>query len=128
MKSLSPNFFVRNMDETMKFYSVLGFRISMKVPDDGEIIWCMMTNGNVSVMFQTFDSLGNELPQISRNDGGSLLLYVQAYKIRDFYEKIRNKVTVIKEPEVTFYGATEFTILDNNNYLLTFAEDEQSDK
>jgi hypothetical protein len=24
----------------------------------------------------------------------------------------------------TFYGATEFSILDNNNYVLTFAEDE----
>lgn len=100
----------------------------MKVPDDGEIIWCMMTNGKVSVMFQTFDSLGKELPQISRNNGGSLLLYFQVEQIMAFYKQIRDNVTVIKEPEVKFYGATEFTILDNNNYLLTFAEDEQSDK
>jgi hypothetical protein len=33
-------------------------------------------------------------------------------------------VNVIKELEKTFYGATEFSIEDNNGYLLTFAEDE----
>ncbi len=124
MKSLSPNFFVENMTETIAFYSLLGFEITMKVPDEGDLVWCMMTNGNVNVMFQSFESLGNELPQISRNCGGSLLIYIQVEKIRDFYEKIKEKVTIVKEPEVTFYGATEFTILDNNNYLLTFAEDE----
>jgi hypothetical protein len=37
---------------------------------------------------------------------------------------MKDKVKVVKELEITFYGATEFTILDNNGYLLTFAEDE----
>jgi len=32
----------------------------------------MMTCGNVNFMFQTFESLGSELPAISRQDGGSL--------------------------------------------------------
>jgi len=31
----------------------------------------------------------------------------------------------IKGLEKTFYGATEFSIEDNNGYLLTFAEDEK---
>ena len=29
--------------------------------------------------------------------------------------------------EKTFYGATEFSIIDNNDYLLTFAEQESRD-
>jgi uncharacterized glyoxalase superfamily protein PhnB len=44
--------------------------------------------------------------------------------IRAFFEKINDKVTVLHGLEKTFYGATEFSIKDNNNYMLTFAEDE----
>ena len=83
-----------------------------------------MMNGNVTFMFQTFASLGEELPQISRQNGASQLLYIKLTKIREFFELIKDKVTVLKGLETTFYGATEFSILDNNNYVLTFAEDE----
>jgi len=75
-------------------------------------------------MFQTFASLGEELPAISRKSGGSLLFYIKLKKIREFFELIKEKITVLKGLETTFYGATEFSILDNNNYVLTFAEDE----
>lgn len=125
MDSLSPNIFVRDMDETIAFYKTIGFSPVVTVPETGnEFIWAMMTNGNVTMMFQTFASLGDELPEISRQPGGSLLLYINVKGIREFFELIKDKVKVLKGLDVTFYGATEFSILDNNNYVLTFAEDE----
>jgi uncharacterized glyoxalase superfamily protein PhnB len=125
MESLTPNIFVNNITETIEFYKSIGFQLIMSVPETGsEFDWAMMMNGNVTLMFQTFASLGNELPTISRQNGGSLLLYIKLAKIREFFELIKDKVEVVKPIEKTFYGATEFSILDNNNYLLTFAEDE----
>ena len=97
----------------------------MTVPEEGDFVWVMMSCGNVSFMFQTFDSLGSELPSISREDGGSLLLYIQTKEVRGFHDKIKDKVNVIKGLEKTFYGATEFSIIDNNGYILTFAENEK---
>lgn len=123
MESLSPNIFVKDIDETIAFYKHLGFQLIASVPDDGSnLVWAMMMNGNVTIMFQTYESLGNELPEISRKDGGSLLLYIKLARIIDFFESVKDKVTVLKGLEKTFYGATEFSILDNNNYVLTFAE------
>jgi uncharacterized glyoxalase superfamily protein PhnB len=124
MNSLSPNFFVKDIDETINFYKNLGFKVAMTVPEEGEFVWVMMTCGNVSFMFQTFDSLGSELPEISRHNGGSLLLYIQIKEIRQFHDEIKDKVTIIKGLEKTFYGATEFSVLDNNGYILTFAENQ----
>jgi uncharacterized glyoxalase superfamily protein PhnB len=125
MDSLSPNLFVKNMNETIDFYNSIGFQTVMTVPPTGaQFDWVMMANGQVIFMFQTFSSLGDELPAISRQNGGSLLFYMKLKKIREFFEKIKDKVTVLKGIEKTFYGATEFSILDNNNYVLTFAEDE----
>ncbi len=125
MQSISPNIFVTNIEQTIGFYQQLGFNVVMTVPEKGDFIWVMMTCGKVTFMFQTFESLGSDLPIISRQDGGSLLLYIQTTEIRKFFDQIKDNVKVIKEPEKTFYGATEFSIEDNNGYLLTFAEDEE---
>lgn len=125
MESLSPNIFVKDIAATIAFYKQLGFEVTMSVPDTGnELVWAMLANGNVIIMFQTYESLANELPEISRQDGGSLLLYISLKDITAFYDSLKDKVKVLKGLEKTFYGATEFSILDNNNYVLTFAEHE----
>lgn len=125
MESLSPNIFVADVNKTIEFYTNLGFDLAMSVPEVGpDFVWAMMVKGNVTMMFQTMESLGEELPAIKRTDGGSLLLYIKLSGIRAFFEDIKDKVTVLKGLEKTFYGATEFSIVDNNNYVLTFAEDE----
>jgi uncharacterized glyoxalase superfamily protein PhnB len=125
MKSISPNIFVSDIKQTIDFYRQLGFDVAMTVPEQGDAFFALMTCGNVTFLFQTFESLGNELPVISKQNGGSLLLYIKTNEIRKFFDQIKDKVKVVKGLEKTFYGATEFSIEDNNGYLLTFAEDEK---
>jgi uncharacterized glyoxalase superfamily protein PhnB len=126
MESLSPNLFVKDIRATIEFYKGLGFNLVMSVPaeSDDNLVWAMVTSGNVTFMFQTFQSIGDTLPMISRQDGGSLLFYIRIKSIRTFFESIKDKVNVVHGLQKTFYGATEFSITDPNNYLLTFAEDE----
>jgi uncharacterized glyoxalase superfamily protein PhnB len=112
------------MNATIAFYKQLGFETIMTVPEKGDYDWAMMVNQGVTFMFQTFQSLGDVLPKIKRNDGGSLLFYIRLKGIRAFHDKIKGKTKVIVELNKTFYGATEFSIVDNNGYVLTFAEDE----
>ncbi len=124
MESVSPNIFVSDINSTIDFYSRLGFKLIATVPETGDLVFAMMMCGKVTFMFQTFESLAGELPLISRQPGGSLLFYIQIKGIRSFYEQIKDQVTIVKGLEKTFYGATEFSIQDNNQYILTFAEDE----
>ena len=125
MESISPNIFVRDMNQTIEFYKILGFELIMNVPEQAPFDWTMMKNENVNFMFQTFASIGDTLPDISRNNGGSLLLYIQIKNIRNFFERVKDKVPIVSPLEKAFYGATEFSLKDNNGYVLTFAEDEQ---
>jgi uncharacterized glyoxalase superfamily protein PhnB len=124
MESLAPNIFVKDMNATVAFYKQLGFENIMTVPEKGDYDWVMMMKGQVTFMFQTFKSLGDVLPEINRKDGGSLLFYIRLKGVRAFHDKIKDKTKVIVELNKTFYGATEFSIVDNNGYVLTFAEDE----
>ena len=65
----------------------------MSVPESGDdLVWAMMVNGSVTFMFQTYASLADELPEISRNNGGSLLLYIDVKNIREFFELIKDQV------------------------------------
>ena len=125
MESLSPNIFVSDMNATIEFYKILGFSVTMTVPEQGDLVWAMMTCGSVSFMFQTFASLGDTLPDIHRHNGGSLLFYIKQKNLRTFFDSVKEKVTVLQGLEKTFYGATEFSVRDINGYILTFAEDEQ---
>jgi uncharacterized glyoxalase superfamily protein PhnB len=124
MESLAPNIFVNDMNATIAFYRQLGFETVMAVPEKGNYDWAMMMKEGVSIMFQTFASLGELLPEIKRTDGGSLLFYIKLKGIRAFHDKIKDKIKVVVTLNKTFYGATEFSIVDNNGYVLTFAEDE----
>ncbi|HEY0059010.1 MAG TPA: VOC family protein [Flavisolibacter sp.] len=123
MKSISPNIFVNDLQATINFYTKLGFTVTDEVTiSEGEKVFALMTNGGVTFMFQTFASIENKHPMVSRADGGSLLLYISVDNIRQYYDYVKEHVTVLTGLEKTFYGATEFSLCDNNNYLLTFAE------
>jgi uncharacterized glyoxalase superfamily protein PhnB len=124
MESVSPNIYVSDINATVEFYKILGFAVVTTVPETGDPVFVMMSCGDTIFMFQTFASIENTLPVVRRTDGGSLLLYIKLKGIRKFYEKIKDKVKVLNGLEKTFYGATEFSIEDNNHYMLTFAEDE----
>ncbi len=123
MKSISPNIFVKDIQATINFYTQLDFTVSDEViTAEGEKVFALMTNGSVIFMFQTFSSIEGKHPMVSRSDGGSLLMYISVDNIRQYYDAIKERVTLLTGLEKTFYGATEFSLCDNNNYLLTFAE------
>jgi uncharacterized glyoxalase superfamily protein PhnB len=125
MESLTPNIFVRDIDAAVAFYELIGFSKIMTVPDAPPFVWVMLKCGAVTMMLQSMESLGSDLPEIDRaRSGGGLLFYINVKAIHDFFESIREKVTVVKGLEKTFYGATEFTIADPDGFLLTFAEHE----
>lgn len=116
---------MHDIDSTLAFYNQLGFDLAdaVKTPE-GEFVWVKVVNADVTIMFQTFSSLGDTQPMVNRSPGGSLLLYISVQGIRAYHEQIRNVISAATDLEKTFYGATEFSVVDNNQYLLVFAEHE----
>jgi hypothetical protein len=122
MESLTPNIYVQNVADTLAFYQLLGFTPVVTVPENSsDPVWAMVQNGSVNLMFESFSNIEGKLPEISREPGGSLLLYIKVKDIKGLLESIKDKVTVL-HGLTTFYGATEFSIKDLNNYVITFAE------
>lgn len=73
MKKLSPNLMVKDVKETIGFYkNNLGFKLVMavpetqdgiltEIPEDKKIVYALVKNGNVELMFQAEESLKEDI-------------------------------------------------------------------
>lgn len=124
LKKLTPNLMVENVNRTVEFYrDVLGFEVTATVPEDGIFGWANTRNGAVEIMFQARLSLEEEIPLLKdRPVGASLSFYIDAGdQVTTLYEQLKDKVQLAQDLHTTFYGATEFAIVDCNGYILAFA-------
>ncbi len=97
--------------------------VKMGEVNNSILTWAMIKNENVEIMLQREDSLIEELSEFKgMKIGGTFTLYINIQNVKSFYEKIKNKVEVVKEMYKTFYGADEFVIKDLNGYIIYFAK------
>ncbi len=131
---ITANLMVGNVNEVLDFYEkVLGFSLVMGVPEDSQQIvtardsdtplgFAIIKRDEVELMLQSQKSLAGELPEFRKRPvGGAVTLYVQVANARELYERIKGRVTILKDLHTTFYGAEEFYLRDDNGFVLTFA-------
>jgi lactoylglutathione lyase len=127
LKKLTPNLMVEDVAETIAFYrDVLGFTLLATVPPEGDSFgWASMQRDNVTLMFQSRDSIAHDLPALdfaSIPVGASQTFYIEVADIDSIYAAIKDRVDVIAELHTTFYDTREFYFRDCNGYILSFSE------
>ncbi|MBN1300773.1 MAG: VOC family protein [Melioribacteraceae bacterium] len=124
MKSISPNLMVYNVNDTIEYYKqYFNFELIKTVPEDKNFQWAMMRNGNVTIMFQSCDSLKNELPHFEDFEpGGTFTLFIIGENIKKLYNNLKDDIEIVSDLKETFYDMIEFTFRDLNGYLITLAE------
>ncbi|HEX2865537.1 MAG TPA: VOC family protein [Ignavibacteriales bacterium] len=124
-KKLTPNLMVNDVNETIKFYhDNLGFGADVTIPDTGKYNFAILSNGNVELMVQKRESFSQDL-NVAKDAqiGGTFSLFFEVNDIVPLYEKATSAgLQMVRELHQTFYGTREFTIRDNNGYILTFSE------
>jgi len=129
LNSLTPNLMVNDVEETVEYYTdVLGFTLLMTVPETGKLDWAMVKRNDVVLMFQTKKSLTSDLPRMAgEKPGGGTTFYIKVDRITEIHEELfNNEVEIISELESTFYNTIEFSVVDVNGYVLTFAEEQEN--
>jgi len=128
-QSLTPNLMVEDVSKTLNYYEkILGFTTLRTIPEKGGVLdWGMMKRNDVVMMFQSRKSLADDLPAMQgRKPGGGMTLYIKMEGVPDLYNDLQDKVEIVADLEDTFYGTTEFSIIDLNGYVVTFAEDKEA--
>ena len=131
--NVTPNLAVKNVRESIEFYTQLGFSLRIAITDKKELhqaldaashyIYAQVTIGDLEIMLQSKESVMEDLPFLKNLSlTSSINLFCEVAGIEAFFASLKNKVEIVKPLNITWYGMQEFYIRDNNGYLIGFAE------
>jgi uncharacterized glyoxalase superfamily protein PhnB len=123
MKKLTPVLFVDAIEPSLAFWvDRLGFTKAVEVPHGDRLGFVILTHGPVELMFQTWDSVADDVAAIAalpRGTSSSIYLDV------DDFEGTRKKLEgcdIVVPVRKTFYGATEIGVREPGGHIALFAE------
>jgi len=132
LKSVTANIIVSDVARTVDWYrDVLGFDFTIGVIAGTEdsvfeatgqpLGFAMLERDEVELMFQSHESLLDDLPGTTLGSGDALTLYIDVDDVDELYAEVSQKVEMAVDLRDTFYGAREFHVRDCNGLLVGFA-------
>jgi len=124
LKRITPNLMVEDVEGSAGFYKrVLGFDVVTAFPDTGKMDFAIVSLDNLDIMLQRKGNLIEEINEFQNTPiGGSFTIHFDVKDILMIYEKAVMSARIIQELHQTSYGTKEFSMKDNNGYILTFSE------
>jgi uncharacterized glyoxalase superfamily protein PhnB len=123
VKKITPVLFVKDIEPVLPFWvDALGFSKTIEVPHGDKLGFVALQKGNTEVMYQSYASLGEDLPLIAEaSKKGPTFLYIEVDNLDAVLAALKN--TKIVQPERTaFYGMREVGYQDPAGHFITFAQ------
>jgi catechol 2,3-dioxygenase-like lactoylglutathione lyase family enzyme len=118
LKKLTPNIVVADIEKSLAFYrDVLGFAVTMSVPDSAPYVFVGLQSGPVEVFINAVEVMPEKV-----SFGNSMSLFVEVADIKGLHEALRAQVPIAIPLEKKFYGMTEFAIHDPDGHMIIFAQ------
>lgn len=124
LTDLTPNLITNDIDRSLTFYrNILGFEVISTVPEEPPLLFVWLKRDDVSVFINDAKAVHEETPVGSLVVGQSgVALFIHMERIAEWWEEIRTKTRVVMPLKNQWYGQTEFSIVDPDGYVITFAE------
>jgi len=120
LRKVTPVLLTENVKACVMFWSEFGLKATMTVPDENELMFAIVTNGEVELMYQTFESaLADNASAVEGINRAIIYIEVDAL---DPILQLAAKYEVVKPEHTTAYGAREIYIRDPAGNLVGFAE------
>jgi uncharacterized glyoxalase superfamily protein PhnB len=122
VKRLTPNLYTDDVAACVKFWvERMHFEKTTEVPDGGNLAFAALQKGNIELMYGSYASLERESGGIPRSfQRGTGFLFIEVENL-DAVVAAMQGVPIIAPVHKTFYGSTEFTVMDPAGHFITFA-------
>jgi uncharacterized glyoxalase superfamily protein PhnB len=111
----SPIFFVKDRQETLDYYSRLGFQSDYSMGFVGR--------GGFEIIVHETKNAAQVTPNYPAHGETALDLFTMVYGVEELYNDLKSKGAIFHgELRVTEYGMKEFSIVDPDGYTLGFGE------
>src|SRR5688500_6410677 len=106
LKKLTPNLMVENVGKTIEYYrDVRGIQTRMTLDGDNEIALAIVQRDGVELMFQSRQSLSDNVPALTGSRiGASQTFYIEVANIQPLYDQLHGKVEIVVDMHATVYG------------------------
>lgn len=122
--AVTPNLVVRDLAASTAFYrDVLGFAVHQTVPETPPFVFVWLTRGDVTVFLNDPVAAAHDNPHFTTpNYGGTATLFFVIEGVDAFHALVMPHARVVMALKTQPYGMREFSILDPDGHVLTFAE------
>jgi uncharacterized glyoxalase superfamily protein PhnB len=123
VKRITPVLFVEEIELVLPFWvDALGFAKTIEVPHGDRLGFVALQKGNAEVMYQSFASLGEDLPAVSEaSKKGPTFLYVEVDNLDAVLAALKN-ARIVQSERTAFYGMREVGYQDPAGHFVTFAQ------
>jgi len=123
VKRITPVLFVNAIEPVLAFWvDRLGFTKTIEVPHGDKLGFVALQHGATEVMYQTFASLGDDMPLIlEAAKKGPTFLYVEIDDL-DFVLSALKNSRITQPKRTAFYGMREVGFQDPAGHYITFAQ------
>lgn len=122
-RKLTPNLFVDEIEPCIAFWrDRLGFTAIAEVPEGDRLGFAILSNGEVELMYQTWESLDKDVPGICTRTGDrSTGLFIEVSDL-DAVERALAGVDRAIPRRRTFYGMDEIGVREPGGHIVIFAQ------
>jgi uncharacterized glyoxalase superfamily protein PhnB len=135
MRKATPVLIVERVEAVVPFWEKLGATATVSVPDaafdDGRLAFVIVASDGIEVMYQTIDSVMNDLVKAAsvkeafRTGPQQTTLFIEVDRLEAVESALRGEPLVMPR-RTTFYGATEAAYADPAGNIVVFAEHAQA--
>ena len=121
---LTPNLVVSDLPRSLAFYrDTLRFEVVATHPEAAPFVFAWLRRGQVNVFLNDVRAVQAEAAGSHYHlRPGGVGLFVHIKGVDAFHAQVAGSVTVVQPLETRFYGMREFSILDPEGVVITFAE------
>ncbi|MBX6364947.1 MAG: VOC family protein [Gemmatimonadetes bacterium] len=125
MQKLTPVLYVEAIEPALPFWiDRLGFEKTAAVPQGERLGFVILQKGGVEIMYQTRESVAEDVPALVDTPMGGSCLFVQVDDL-DAVARALEGITPVVPRRKTFYGADELIVREPCGNVVTFAQFDQ---
>lgn len=121
MLKLIPNIPVSDVERSVEFYRhLLGFDL-VAVRGRGDATRAHLKLGAVEIIFRSLDAQA-PAPYLDSALENQLVLHIQVDDVVSLFNRVKDRVDIVRSLEPTLFGSAEFMIRDIDGRVLAFSQ------
>ena len=122
MKKVTPVLYVEEIEPALPFWmDRLGFEKTAEVPHGDRLGFVILQRGGVEIMYQTRDSVLDDLPDLGTIPTGGSMLFVEVDDLVAV-ERALEGIPPVTPRRKTFYGSEELVVREPAGNVVNFAQ------